>query len=120
MIERNGLFLWGKRSLHKETAPGYWCPISGKIEGLETESEAVIREVREEVGLMVEPLQKVATIGSQNGLVDLHWWRVRIISGEAHLANDEHSEIRWFSLEELSELEPIFKEDLRLYQEIFK
>jgi 8-oxo-dGTP pyrophosphatase MutT (NUDIX family) len=39
--------------------PGYWAPLSGKMEPQEDQAEAVVREVREEVGLTVRPVRKV-------------------------------------------------------------
>lgn len=120
IIENHGLFLWGKRSLTKAMAPGYWCPISGRVEPGETETQAVVREVWEEVGLEVKPTHKVTTMLSHNGLVELRWWRVEILSSEAYLKNNEHSEIGWFSLSELESLSPVFPEDLKLYQDFFK
>lgn len=41
VIRDRNKFLLGKRSLSKKSAPGYWCPVSGKIEIGETEQEAI-------------------------------------------------------------------------------
>ncbi|MDQ0913564.1 NUDIX domain-containing protein [Streptomyces canus] len=35
--------------------PGYWAPLSGKLEPGETQEESLLWEVREEVGLRVSP-----------------------------------------------------------------
>ena len=32
ILERQGRYLLGKRSPWKPVAPGYWCPISGRVE----------------------------------------------------------------------------------------
>ena len=32
IIERSGRFLFGKRSPHRLSAPGYWCTVTGRIE----------------------------------------------------------------------------------------
>lgn len=114
IIEKKGKFLLGKRASWKPKAPGYWCPISGKIEFGETEETAVTREALEEVGLVVRPLRNVASIDSRDGTVRLHFWKTQIISGEARITNDEHSEIGWFSPEELRRLSPSFEEDLEI------
>lgn len=34
---------------------GYWAPLSGKLEPGESQEEALVREVHEEVGLAVSP-----------------------------------------------------------------
>jgi 8-oxo-dGTP diphosphatase len=114
VIQKDNRYLLGKRSLWKVSAPGYWCPVSGKIEAGETEAEAVCREAFEEVGLTVEALNKLCEMDTRDGSGRLHWWSVKILEGEAYLKNDEHSEIGWFTLEEMALLDPIFHEDLEL------
>ncbi|MBA2403507.1 MAG: NUDIX hydrolase [Bdellovibrionales bacterium] len=118
VIEKDGRFLLGKRSAWKTSAPGYWCPVSGRIEAGETEREAVRREAFEEVGLTVEPLKKLCRMDTRDGSGELHWWTVSILVGEAFLKNDEHSEIGWFTLEEMGQLTPIFHEDLALFRSL--
>jgi 8-oxo-dGTP diphosphatase len=111
IIERSGRFLLGKRSLSKKSAPGFWCTITGGIEPGETEQQAVVREVREETGLEVLPIQKVAETDTRDGTARIHWWRVEIVAGNAALMNEEHTELGWFTVEEMRKLEPSFEED---------
>ena len=118
IIEKEGRFLLGKRSSWKTTAPGYWCPVSGKIEKGETEPEAVCREAFEEVGLMVKPIKKLCEMDTRDGSGRLHWWSVEILEGEAFLKNDEHSEIGWFTMDEISRLDPTFHEDIDLFRSL--
>ena len=54
--------------------PGYWAPLSGKMEPQEDQAEAVVREVREEVGLTVRPVRKVWECTAASGSHKLHWW----------------------------------------------
>lgn len=118
IIQKENKFLFGKRSLWKKAAPGYWCPVSGKIEAGESEIEAVCREAWEEVGLRVETVKKLTEMDTQDGSGRLHFWLARIVEGEAYTKNDEHSEIGWFTLEELRELNPIFHEDLAILESL--
>lgn len=118
IIEKDGRYLLGKRSSWKASAPGYWCPVSGKIEAGESEMEAVCREALEEVGLKVEPIKKLCEMDTRDGSGRLHWWLVRILEGEAYLKNDEHSEIGWFTMEEITKLDPTFHEDLELFHSL--
>ncbi|OFZ53420.1 MAG: hypothetical protein A2428_10135 [Bdellovibrionales bacterium RIFOXYC1_FULL_54_43] len=74
VIQRAGKFLLGKRSPWKRSTPGYWCPISGQIEPGETEEDAVAREVREEVGLIVTAVKKVGEFETHDGTALIHWW----------------------------------------------
>ena len=115
VIEKSGKFLLGKRSLHKKSAPGYWCPITGRIEHGETQEEALAREVFEEAGLRVEPVRKIAEFPTRDQSALMHWWIVRLVGGEVTL-NHENSEFRWVSVSEMRELEPIFTEDLAVFE----
>jgi SAM-dependent methyltransferase/8-oxo-dGTP pyrophosphatase MutT (NUDIX family) len=117
IIEREGRFLFGKRSDHRPKAPGYWCPISGRIEAGESQAEAVVREVREETGLAVEALERVAECDTHDGSAVMHWWRARPLNdAPARLANDEHSELVWVTLDEMRRLEPVFLEDVAIIE----
>jgi 8-oxo-dGTP diphosphatase len=117
IIERDGRYLFGKRSPDKQSAPGYWCPICGKIDAGEDQADAVVREVYEETGLVVRALEKVGECDTHDGSTVIHWWRVSLLGAEpARLANDEHSELGWFTLDELKQLAPGFLEDLAIIE----
>ena len=111
-------FLVGRRSPHKVSAPGYWCPVSGRIEPGETEIQAVVRECWEEVGLRVEPVRKVAEFPTHDETAIIHWWLTRIVEGEAYLRNDEHTELRWATAAEIAALEPVFAEDAEVFRNL--
>ena len=115
ILEREGRYLLGKRSPHRPVAPGYWCPISGRVEPGEAQADAVVREVFEEVGLRVRALRKVAQCDTHDGSTLLHWWLAELLDdAPARLVNDEHSELRWLTPEELGSLTPVFEEDIAI------
>ncbi|MGK3987011.1 NUDIX domain-containing protein [Sorangium sp. So ce136] len=117
ILERDGRFLFGKRSAHKRSAPGYWCPISGRVEEGESQADAVVREVLEETGLAVRARCKVAECDTHDGTALIHWWRVDPLDGApVRLANDEHSELAWVSLTEMKALAPVFLEDVEIIE----
>lgn len=118
ILQREGAFLLVKRSDYNKTASGYWCPVSGRVEPGETQEEAVRREVMEEVGLEVEAVEKVAEIGSADDRFALHFWRTKILGGEAHIASDEATALQWFTLDELKELQPTFEEDIEILERV--
>lgn len=119
IIERDGRFLFGKRSSAKATAPGYWCPISGRVESGESQAEAVVREVLEETGLRVRALSKVAECDTHDGHALIHWWRALPLDDvPARLANDEHSELVWVTLTEMKQLSPVFHEDIAIIERV--
>ncbi len=118
VIERNGKFLLGRRSPAKKSAPGYWCPLTGQKEVRETEQQAVAREVLEEVGLIVRPIKKLCEFDTRDKTARIHWWLVQIQAGEAAIRNDEHTELRWVTVDEMKLLAPFFQEDLVVFESL--
>lgn len=71
ILNENGEFLMILRPGQTQSGssvsgrPGQWCLPGGKIKGTETREEAIVREVREEVGLSVFPIRQLADFGDQ-------------------------------------------------------
>jgi 8-oxo-dGTP diphosphatase len=115
ILERDGRYLVGKRSPWKAIAPGYWCPISGRVEPGEEQADALVREVFEETGLRVRALLEVAQCDTHDGSALLHWWLAELLDdAPAQLMNDEHTELRWLTPDELRSLTPVFEEDIAI------
>lgn len=115
IIFRDGKFLFGKRSPDRKSAPGYWCPVSGKMLPGETEEEAVAREVKEELDVDVIPLKKVAEFDTHDQIATIHWWLVSLAPhSEPRINNHEHTELRWVSVGEMDRLDPAFEQDIEL------
>ena len=117
VLQRGQRFLIGERAAHKP-APGYWTQVSGKVETGESQPDAVIREAMEEIGCRVKPLEKLQERPSANGHFLLHYWRTDIVEGEPSICNDELEELRWVTVEELRQLEPVFQEDIDLFEQL--
>jgi 8-oxo-dGTP pyrophosphatase MutT (NUDIX family) len=116
VIEREGRFLLGKRNLTKRSAPGFWHALCGRVEPGESEAEAVQREVLEESGLRVRATEQVWQADTRDGIARMHWWRVQTLDERpAQLLQDEHTELRWVSVQEMRELDPVFTEDVELF-----
>ena len=116
VLERDGRFLLGKRSLSKSSAPGIWHALCGRVEVGESEAEAVQREVQEESGLLVRAIVQVWQADTRDGTARMHWWRVQTLDErQALLLQDEHTELRWVSVREMRDLDPIFTEDIELF-----
>ncbi len=116
MVERDGCFLMIRRAEHLETAPGYWTPAGGRIEPGESPEQTVVREMAEEVGVVVRPLRKLCEGDSVAGDYRLHWWQAEITRGEAHPACEEVAELRWLTLAELRTMERVFPEDIEVLE----
>jgi 8-oxo-dGTP pyrophosphatase MutT (NUDIX family) len=118
IIQKGDTFLFVKRSDYIDTAAGYWCPVSGRVEENETQIEALEREVMEEVGLSVKALEKICEIPSHNNQFILHFWTIEIISGEASITSNEATDFRWVTLEQMKQLAPVFEEDIQVFEKL--
>ena len=98
--------------------PGFWAPLSGKIEPGETQEEALIREVNEEVGLHVSPLAKVWESQSDDGHFLLHWWTAEAEAGDVQADPAEVSDARWVTAEEFLRMDPTFPADREFFDRI--
>ncbi|MFI7404322.1 NUDIX domain-containing protein [Streptomyces sp. NPDC049541] len=98
--------------------PGYWQPLSGKVEPGETQEQAVVREVREEVGLTVSPLAKVWESETDDGLFRLHWWTAEAATGEIVPDPVEVADTRWVTPQEFLALTPVFDGDREFFERI--
>lgn len=117
IIQRANTFLFVKRSDYIEAASGYWCPVSGRIEKNETQQAALKREVMEEVGVDAVAVRKICEIPSSDGQFLLYYWQTKITEGVAQICSHEATEMAWFTLEELKQLQPTFEEDVRIVEE---
>jgi 8-oxo-dGTP pyrophosphatase MutT (NUDIX family) len=97
---------------------GYWSPLSGRIEPGESQEEAVVREVREEIGLGVRPVLKVWECYTDDGEFLLHWWTVDIVEGHLTLEPGEASAARWVKTADFLRLEPTFAGDREFFERV--
>ena len=58
-------------------APGAYCFPGGAIEPGESQEEALVRELREELGADVQPLRRL-WISRTAWSVELHWWQAQV------------------------------------------
>ena len=109
-IIRDGRILIVRRA--RPPAHGLFTLPGGGVEVGETLHEAVIREVREETALTVEPLALAGyreAIGrDRDGKIERHFvilpFAARWIAGEVVLLDEELAEARWLVPAELAEL----------------
>ncbi len=82
-------------------AGGMWCFVGGGLEPPESQQDAVVREVREEVGLVVEPICKVWEGLSPNRCWRLHAWTTELHSTAIRADPAEVSDYKWVTAAEL-------------------
>ena len=99
---RDGKILLVKRSPQSRFYPDVWDLFGGHVEGEETLEDALYREAFEELRVKVERLYKIGTFYDPVERAEISVFVVRGWVGEPTNAElNEHSEIRWFTLEEL-------------------
>ena len=105
VVVRDGRALLVRRA--KEPLYGRWVVPGGTVELGETLEEALVREMEEETGLLVEPLEVLTVfdrIDRDGGRVSYHYvivdYLCRWRSGEARASSDA-LEVAWASAEEL-------------------
>ena len=101
VIERDERLLIIRRA-EGIAAPGAYCFPGGGIEKGETEAEALVREIREELGVGVRPLGRLWQSVTQ-WQVELAWW-LADLEPDAQLAPNpaEVAAIHWVSVAELA------------------
>ena len=96
----DGLWLLIRRSA-MVVAPLRVCFPGGGIDGDETQSETVVREMREEVGVSVVPLGCVWHAVTESISLTLWGWHARLKSSVVTLNPEEVAEILWLKPDEI-------------------
>jgi 8-oxo-dGTP pyrophosphatase MutT (NUDIX family) len=100
-------------------APGMLCMPGGRVEPGESQPAALIREMREELSLLVEPRDLIWTNRSPWG-TQLWWWSVELPADAVPIPNPlEVESFAWLRPEELlasPDLLPSATEFLRKFQ----
>ena len=104
IIERDGKFLIAKRKKEQHLGDRWEFP-GGKIEPQESSEDCIVRELKEEFGIMTEVAkllgESVFDYGDRK--VRLFGYLVNYISGE--IKPHAHDEIRWISLDEFAQFD---------------
>jgi len=100
---------------------GHWSPVTGIIDPGEHPVRTAVREVAEETAVtcVVEALVSVSVSepithvnGDRAQYLD-HTFRCTYVAGEARVADDESSEVRWVALDALPEMAPALRDRIR-------
>jgi mutator protein MutT len=118
VIPRSGRWLATRRA-EGIAFGGWWCFPGGGIEPGERPIDALVREVREEVGLSVEPVEEVWRWQRSDGRLVLHWYLTRPVEETAEVIPSPHevAEARWVTPADFSELAPILASNLAFLQQ---
>lgn len=87
---------------------GFWEFPGGKVESHETHEETIIREIKEELSSLVQPLKYIGLSNHEyNDLaspfsITMYAYVCNLIDGDLKLS--EHTEKRWCTIEEMKEM----------------
>ena len=103
----------GKVLLTKRNIPPFkdqWCFPGGHIENYETAADAVIREVKEETGLLFQPrfLHYFDEIFENEQIHYVVLMYYGICSGSIKIQESEVTDIKWFSIDKAKSLNLAF------------
>lgn len=109
IFEHEGMILLTKRSEHSKVAPGVWNVPAGKVKYEEIPVEAVHREALEETGLRLQKIKEISVrnqswISQSEKVYRVIYTYVVQAENEDYSKlelNDEHSEFKWISREDL-------------------
>lgn len=102
LIMRNGSVLLARRSAERNAYPGLWSFPGGHVERGETLVEALVREMREEVGITPTTFTYLGSISDpkeQSNPAAYHMFAISAWDGgEPTMIGVEHTAIAWFTL----------------------
>ena len=82
-------------------APGMYCFPGGGIEGVESEPEALVREIQEELNIVATPIRPLwSSVTSWR--IALSWWLAELPEGQPPVPNPAEVEsIHWHTIAEI-------------------
>ncbi|AVH56733.1 MULTISPECIES: (deoxy)nucleoside triphosphate pyrophosphohydrolase [Streptomyces] len=99
-----GRLLAARRSAPPELA-GRWELPGGKVEPGETPEHALVRELREELGVEAEPVERVPGEWPLTAPYVLRVWIARLLPGSGEPKPlEDHDELRWLAPDEVEDV----------------
>ncbi|MBQ1159654.1 NUDIX domain-containing protein [Streptomyces sp. A73] len=112
-----GRFLAARRTAPPEFA-GRWELPGGKVEPGESAEAALVRELREELGVEVEVEDRLPGEWELKADLVLHAWWAPLLKGEPQPLQD-HDELRWLAREQAFDVDWL-EQDLPFVEEVVR
>ncbi len=104
LLVHAGEVLLCHRSASRRWYPDVWDLPGGHIEPGESAEDALVRELREELGIVISEPTVPPFAHVEHSDVDCRIWVVRAWGGNPHVASDEHDDLRWWSPNAIGDL----------------
>lgn len=105
-MNSKGEFLIQKRSPNKKTFPNMWSQTGGGVDEGETTLQAALRECNEELGISIDlnNIELILSFKRKFDFVDVWLVKQDIDISNIVLQEEEVSEVKWSSIDEIREL----------------
>jgi ADP-ribose pyrophosphatase len=95
-----------KRTSKTRNSAGFWAKPGGTVEFGEKVEDAVVREIKEELGVDIKIIKFLGFTDGYKKIEGQHWiafnYLAQIIKGEVkNLEPEKHEEVKWFSVRHL-------------------
>lgn len=112
LLVQAGTVLLCHRSASRRWYPSVWDLPGGHIEHGETAADALVRELSEELGILVPTPTAPSFAQIQGQDFDCRIWLLGRWGGTPSITSDEHDDMRWFAAHEVDDL-PLAVESYR-------
>lgn len=118
ILRKDDKFFMAQRSASDKSEPNKWEFPGGKLEIDETPSEAIIRELKEELTIDVKPVKEFPMVEFENEKYNIEFYpfEVELTRGNINLL--EHQNSGWFTIDEVKNLD-LSSGDRKIVEELF-
>lgn len=96
---------------------GYYYPPGGHLENTESEEDTLIRELKEELGIIVQPVAKLAETASDVEGQITSWWECKILSGDPKIIDPkEIADFGFYTRKEIKNL-PLWPSTKKFFEQ---
>lgn len=107
LLVKNNKFLLVKRSFSENKYSGYWGLPGGSVEKNETPTDALIREVKEELGINLPNFRLLKKYNIENILFNVYTYNSSEFNENSITLNEEHTEFGFFSYYEINNMKNV-------------
>ena len=115
VIARDQRLLLVQRA-HSVSKGGFWCFPGGHVEKHENSRAAVRRELKEELGIDIEPAVRLGSLRVLDTRHVLSVWKVNHRSGDIRPAASEIADFAWLTVNEIVSLEKGLPSNMRVIE----